>query len=153
MNDIHDTPSTDNLPVNLAHGAATGSQETTVSTTHPLDADVISGRGAKVNARPGNQKFRALCFAQKALFDAANHAAKRRIATDVVLLMKETHNARFLKKVKGEDSPWFEMTMEQCIQKACQVLRDYKRPDREALRDAASQNSMTRKRERKAQRL
>lgn len=31
----------------------------------PLDEDILSGRGAKVNARPGNKKFRALCFAQK----------------------------------------------------------------------------------------
>jgi len=49
--------------------------------------DVLSGRGASINTRPGNKKFRALCFVRKRHFDAGNHAAKRQLAIDVVSLM------------------------------------------------------------------
>ena len=51
----------------------------------------------------------------------------------------------------GEDNEWVELTLEKSIQKACQVLRDYKRPDREAIRQAAAENGLTRKRERRVE--
>lgn len=55
----------------VADGIAAPSCPThTHAILHPLENDVLTGRGAKVNARPGNQKFRALCFAQKAVRDS-----------------------------------------------------------------------------------
>lgn len=75
-------------------------------------------------------------------------AAKRSIATEIVRTCKEAHGSRFLKK-NGET--WVELTMEQSIQKACQVLRDYKRPDREAIRAAKPPNGYRRRRERKVE--
>jgi hypothetical protein len=35
------------------------------ATWEPAESDVLSGRGASVNAHQGNKKFRALCFARK----------------------------------------------------------------------------------------
>lgn len=64
----------------------------------PSDPDVLSGRGASVNAHPGNKKFRALCFARKPEFEAGNHAAKRRVATEIVNVIFDDGKARFLKK-------------------------------------------------------
>ena len=116
----------------------------------PAPQDVLSGRGASVNAHPGNKKFRALCFARKPEFEAGNHAAKRRVATEIVTTTFDGGKARFLKK-KGEKGPWYEMTKEQAILKACQVMRDYKRPDRMAMREMMQQNGHARKRSRSAE--
>jgi hypothetical protein len=114
--------------------------------------DVLSGRGASVNNHPGNKKFRALCFVRKPLFDAGNHAAKRRIATEIVHLMMKPQDAnvdpsRFLKR-KDDKSPHYAMTEEQAIAKAQQVMRDYKRPDRVALRENLEASGQLRKRNR-----
>ncbi|CAJ1954774.1 unnamed protein product [Cylindrotheca closterium] len=116
----------------------------------PAPPDILSGRGASVNAHPGNKKFRALCFARKPEFEAGNHAAKRRVATEIVTSSFDGGKARFLKK-KGEKGPWYEMTKEQAILKACQVMRDYKRPDRMAMREMMQQNGHARKRSRSAE--
>ncbi|KAL3905438.1 MAG: hypothetical protein SGILL_009678 [Bacillariaceae sp.] len=102
--------------------------------------DILSGRGANVNNHPGNKKFRALCFSRKPLFDRSNHAAKNRIATEVVHMMTQPKEAnvapsRFLKKMPGDvKGPYYAMTEKQAIAKAQQVMRDYQRPDRIALR-------------------
>lgn len=88
----------------------------------PGENDVIAGRGAAVNLNKGNQKFRALCFKRKAEFDAGSHAAKRRIATEIV---NQTFAAkgRFLKR-KVEKGAWYELDAEKAILKACQVMRE-----------------------------
>jgi hypothetical protein len=108
-----------------------------------------------VNSNEGNKKFRALCFARKAEFDAGNHAVKRRIATQIVDFVITTYGSRFYKTMsttataaaaanKGaaancsnSNSGWYEMTREQALLKACQVMRDYKRPDRIAQGEAS----------------
>jgi hypothetical protein len=107
----------------------------------PLEDDIIGGRGAAVNGRKGNMRFRALCFARKLEFEAGNHAAKRRIATEIVMTVTRQHQSRFFKKVS--DSVWEEMTMEASIQKACQVMRDYQRPDRVATKEESNSNNNT----------
>lgn len=99
------------------------------------DQDVISGRGAAVNLNPGNRRFRDLCFKRKPEFDAASHAAKRRIATEIVVATKAA-NGRFLKR-KVDKGPWYEMSDEKALLKACQVMRDYQRPDRVAVRQSS----------------
>lgn len=130
-----------------AAGAPEGVAAGTAGAPPPLDmtnaihgdphaVDVLSGRGASVNAHPGNKRFRALCFARKAEFDAGNHAAKRRIAIEIVDISIKNTGSRFLKK-KIEKGPWFEMTYDQAVSKACQVMRDYKRPDRMGDREAS----------------
>jgi hypothetical protein len=138
---------------------------TTTLIWEPADADVLSGRGASVNAHGGNKKFRALCFVRKPEFDAGNHAAKRRIAHEIVMATlggpsvmnngesgstattTTTTTTRFLKR-KDEKGPWTQMTIEQAILKACQVMRDYKRPDRVAIREMMTQSGNARKRPR-----
>jgi hypothetical protein len=95
-------------------------EDTANAIWEPAHPDVLSGRGASVNAHKGNKKFRALCFARKPEFEAGNHAAKRRIATEIVNATFDHGNARFLKK-KNDKGPWYEMTKEQAILKACQV--------------------------------
>ena len=101
----------------------------------PLDLDILSGRGAKVNLHPGNARFRALCFKKQPEFVSGSHPIKRRIATEIVLTVKRLYNSRFLKKTSA-DGPWIQMDFEKSIAKASQVMRDYKRPDRLALREA-----------------
>lgn len=98
----------------------------------------------------GNKKFRALCFANKPQFEAGNHAAKRRIATEIVDLVLNNGEARFLRR-KSEKGPWLILTKEQAILKACQVMRDYKRPDRLAQRQMMAANGQARKRVRQVE--
>lgn len=109
----------------------------------PHEDDILNGRGASVNAHRGNTKFRALCFARKPEFEAGNHAAKRRIATEIV---NQTQPGRFLKR-KQDKGPWYELSKQKAILKACQVMRDFQRPDRLALREMAAANG-ARKRQR-----
>ena len=74
-------------------------EETGPAVWEPKDQDVLSGRGASVNAHAGNKKFRALCFSRKPEFEAGNHAAKRRIATEIVTATANNGESRFLKKM------------------------------------------------------
>jgi len=79
----------------------------------------------------GNQKFRALCFARKALFDHANHAAKKRICAEIWQECVQQHGSRYLKRKPNEEKgPWYEQPASVAELKAAQVMRDYKRPDR-----------------------
>jgi hypothetical protein len=98
-----------------------------------------------VNAHPGNKKFRALCFSRKQLFEAGNHAAKRRIAMEIVQAAVTDFGARFLKR-KHDKGPWYEMNEEQALLKACQVMRDHKRPDRLAQREMMAAHGKKRNR-------
>jgi hypothetical protein len=109
----------------------------------PAVHDVLSGRGASVNAHEGNKKFRAFSFIRKPEFEAANHAAKRRIATEIVTATVSNYGSRFLKR-KVDKGPWYEMTMEQAILKACQVMRDHRRPDRIAQRELSANSGKKR---------
>lgn len=122
---------------------ATAPEEGGIETA--AEMDVLNGRGAYVNAHKGNQEFRAMCFRRKPEFDAGNHAVKRRIATEIVAIMMDEKKGRFLKK-KDDKGPWFEQTREKAILKACQVMRDFRRPDRMARRAAASANARKRQR-------
>ena len=137
--------------------------------------DVLSGRGATVNAHPGNKRFRSLCADRKAEFEVATNVRKREIALDVVeSVLRWNPPGRFIERVDDaanfspefsevdcermltgvsaayfyqmgytfkrnkrlmkEIGPWRDMGIERAIQKACGVIRDYKRPDRIALR-------------------
>lgn len=106
----------------------------------PLDMDIISGRGAAVNAHLGNKKFRAYCFARKPEFEAANQAAKRRIGLEIVDAALGW-GSRFLKR-KKDKGPWFEMTQEEAMIKAHQVMRDHRRPDRLAQRESSKKRTL-----------
>ncbi|CAB9525941.1 expressed unknown protein [Seminavis robusta] len=134
----HHPPGPPSLPDHLSTHQQEDEENMHTSTSTTIhEDDIIGGRGAKVNGRPGNKRFRALCFSRKPEFDAGNHAAKRRIATEIVHLLQSQHQTRFLKKsASANNGGWNEMTQEQAIQKACQVMRDYRRPDRLALREA-----------------
>lgn len=66
---------------------------------------------------------------------AANHAGKRRIAKEIVQATIAQWGSRFLKR-KKDKGPWYRMTDEQALLKACQVMRDHRRPDRVAQREA-----------------
>jgi hypothetical protein len=101
-------------------------------TPHPHD--VLSGRGAFVNAHSGNRHFRTLSWARKPAFDAGNHILKRQLAMEVVHSVLDDLDppGRFLQKVvigKGIDKTigWVDMGTEKAINKACQVRVQYGR--------------------------
>jgi hypothetical protein len=124
--------------VQHASAGKTAEEELGEPILDPSEHDVLNGRGASVNAHRGNTKFRALCFARKPEFEAGNHAAKRRVATEIVSVTKALPG-RFLKR-KQDKGPWYELSTEKSILKACQVMRDFQRPDRLALREMTTAN-------------
>jgi hypothetical protein len=105
--------------------------------------DVLGGRGAWINAHPGNTAWRAWAAAARATFLAGSYAEKRSLAGEVVRRV-QAHGGRFVKRRAGAEasSPalplddsdahdtWEELADEQAIQKTCQVMRDLERPDR-----------------------
>ena len=111
------------------HVAEEAEEEQTNPIWEPLEYDIISGRGALANAHEGNKKFRALCFARKALFEVGNHAAKKRICAEIWNECVQKYGSRYLKRHQAK-GPWFEQTAEVAELKAAQVMRDHKRPDR-----------------------
>lgn len=121
-------PEMDQVPVPLPDRAETLEQEV----REPNPNDVLTGRGAHINLHPGNQRFRALCYAHKAIFDAANHAAKRRIATEIWSTCQTLYQSRFLSKQPSSrtDGPWIQQSSQKAIFKAAQTIRDYQRSDR-----------------------
>jgi hypothetical protein len=108
----------------------------------PEPLDVLTGRGASINVHPGNQKFRALCYARKSQFDAANHAAKKRIATEIWTTCEQLYNSRFLSR-RHEKGPWYQQSAHHAILKAAQTIRDYQRPDRLLQRDFSKKRRCT----------
>jgi hypothetical protein len=142
---VCDVPTLAKDPVETKE-VGTGDGSTTNSTSVAEDAleiwepeplDVLTGRGASINVHPGNQKFRALCYARKSQFDAANHAAKKRIATEIWTTCVQLYNSRFLKR-RQDKGPWYQQSAHHAILKAAQTIRDYQRPDRLLQRDAGT---------------
>ena len=113
------------------HESDIAETEKLIEIWEPDPNDVLTGRGASINLHPGNQKFRALCYAHKAIFDVANHAAKRRIATEIWSTCQKLYNSRFLSKPSSHvNGPWIQQNSDKAILKAAQTIRDYQRPDR-----------------------
>jgi len=118
----------------------------------PNENDVLAGRGAFVNSHNGNTKFRILALERKSAFDAGSYADKRALAAEIVRIIRSRNpSGRFLKRAsvgsstqerekmqlwgglpfpRGLQGPWEELTDEQAVHKACQVMRDLRRPDR-----------------------
>ena len=124
------------------------------------DHDVLSGRGAFVNGHVGNERFRKLCLERKSQFDSGNYSEKRALATEVVGLTRALDPpGRFLKRVKGTegkksdatltelDGEWEELSDDKAIHKACQVMRDIARPDRQGDRRSRKQKAKAEKEE------
>jgi hypothetical protein len=71
--------------------------------------DVLSGRGATINAHPGNVRFRKMCVSRKSEFDIATNSHKRLIATTVVEeIFKLDPPGRFLERVDDATASAFE---------------------------------------------
>lgn len=108
------------------------------------DHDILSGRGAFVNAHAGNVRLRQLAQQRKDQFNGATCFEKKALATEIVTIIRSLEPpGRFLKRVDKKNGTvsvdkaptettfeWEEMSDERAIHKACQVMRDLGRPDR-----------------------
>jgi hypothetical protein len=97
-----------------------------------------------VNGHKGNQYLRQLAVVRKAQFDAGSYSEKRLLATEIVNSIKALDPpGRFLRRhptapggrhldpTVGSFSTWEELDLEKSIHKACQVMRDIDRQDRQ----------------------
>mmetsp|Transcript_0 Transcript_0/g.1 ORF Transcript_0/g.1 Transcript_0/m.1 type:complete len:527 (+) Transcript_0:107-1687(+) len=60
--------------------------------------DVLSGRGATINAHPGNKLFRSMCADRKSDFESATNCQKRQISLEIVESVLEL-GGRFIERV------------------------------------------------------
>mmetsp|Transcript_17457 Transcript_17457/g.37706 ORF Transcript_17457/g.37706 Transcript_17457/m.37706 type:complete len:438 (-) Transcript_17457:462-1775(-) len=66
--------------------------------------DVLSGRGATINAHPGNKLFRSMCAERLSEFESAQNCAKRQIAFEIVeiVMMEWNPPGRFIERVNDD---------------------------------------------------
>lgn len=88
------------------------------------EADVLSGRGGRINAHPGNVRFRAIISSRRAeyLSPKTKKLEKAHIAAEVVREIRDNHGGRFLKQQK--DGYWEEIGDAKAIKKVGQALRE-----------------------------
>ena len=88
----------------------------------PADADILFGRGRKINNHPGNVKFRNLVVSKKEEYDNAPEGFKITIADGII---EEINNSggRFLDRVDKE-SPWYIVNDSYVRRKTTQRLRE-----------------------------
>ena len=93
--------------------------------TEPNVNDVLSGRGGRINAHPGNVGFRSLIAAHKAryLSPATRKLEKAHIAAEVVEAVRGLDPpGRFLKQ-DSEDGAWWDIGDVNAITKVGEALR------------------------------
>ena len=92
-----------------------------------------------MNGHHGNKYLRELAMTRKCEFDVGNFTEKRKLATEIVTIIKQLQPpGRFLTLAKKpstksdaeDDTGWEEVGLDKAIMKACQVMRDIDRPDR-----------------------
>ena len=94
--------------------------------TEPNVNDVLSGRGGRINAHPGNVGFRSLIAAHKAryLSPATRKLEKAHIAAEVVEAVRGLDPpGRFLKQ-DSEDGAWWDIGDVKARKKVGQALRE-----------------------------
>ena len=106
------------VPFNTGQGAAAGPRAKAAVIarglgpfTEPNVNDVLSGRGGRINAHPGNVGFRSLIAAHKAryLSPATRKLEKAHIAAEVVEAVRGLDPpGRFLKQ-DSEDGAWWDI--------------------------------------------
>ena len=98
--------------------------------------DVLSGRGGKVNAHPGNVQFRNLvnAFKRAYLAPTTKKTEKVRIADRLVMQIRNMNPpGRFLCE-EGEDC-WYEIGDVKARKKAGQAMRENAKETRQELQD------------------
>lgn len=105
--------------------------------------------GAFANEHSGNKRLRQLAIERKARFEAGNYSEKKMLAHEIVKLIGDLNPpGRFLKRIPSnqrvdpadplvavspteDECGWCQLEDDMAVQKACQVMRDISRPDRQ----------------------
>ena len=106
--------------------------------TEPNMNDVLSGRGGRINAHPGNVQYRGLVKHYRVIYmsPVTKKLDKAKIAANIVTIVRNMNPpGRFLKE---ENGAWVEIGDERATKKAGQAMRE-KEP--ETKKNAASASS------------
>jgi hypothetical protein len=109
-------------PVEVASGSSMPTklnQDPSELPVQPLEADVLMGRGRRVQSHAENNKLRSILEESLAVYMEAPHATKRHVAMAVVQV--KNRGGRFLRPTGGE---CWEVADEESIQK--KVLHDFR---------------------------
>ena len=111
----------------------------TTTRTTPRDNDILCGRGNNSNRHQGNQQFRDLIAANKAVYSTLTKKEKMSMAKQIVnLLLHHTDPpARFL----GRDTNtglWYDIGLPRSLEKTSQALREKTAAVRAAEKQASS---------------
>jgi hypothetical protein len=94
------------------------------SSVTPNDIDILCGRGCTYVHRAGNKAFGATVQAHLQEYnDALTRIDKTMVVAAVLDIVLES-GARFLKKLKGSDTEWVQMTREEAHSKVGHAIRD-----------------------------
>ena len=101
----------------------------------PTESDVLLGRGGRSANHPGNKKYLGLKDAMQARYMSATKAAKTTIAQELVDVVNQQWEGRFLKLDTATDQ-WFEIDNMEARKKCSQALREINTPEMRAAKRA-----------------
>ena len=90
-----------------------------VITIHTLN-DVLLGRGKRYYLHQGNARFRTLIQERIGLYNAARASTKKQMTKEIVELIQNEYNGRFLKPTKAG---WVKVDAETARLKVSHVFR------------------------------
>lgn len=109
-------------------------QQDTMIKIEPQRNDVLCGRGGAINQHGGNQLFRRVVAANKALYQECERHIKPLVAKSIVAALA-ARGGRFLKERKQSGEViWIDIGTEASIAKTSQALREDSRGTRESLK-------------------
>jgi len=92
--------------------------------TEPTDADVLCARGKGVLQHKGNQTYRQLVNANRALYLSSRDGEKHKISRSVITAVRN-RGGRFLEK-NPKDQTWYDIGDDEALKKVSQALREKK---------------------------
>lgn len=123
-------------PLDAVVGATRRSTNQERYTTELSNNDVLLGRGVPIFNHPGNTRFRQIVQGFKGRYtEASKHQDKNDITQEIIHVIEQTYNGRFLREVKTSDEArslgiergtkaWSIVSEADKIKKVKQTLRD-----------------------------
>jgi len=97
--------------------------EEIISINGPKDADVLCGRGGKVNKHPGNIVYRKVVDYNKSHYQSV-HKKHRILVSKSIVQAILNHGGRFMGQ-KGDKNEWIPINFKRAVQKTSQALREH----------------------------
>jgi len=112
--------------------------EEIITINGPKDADVLCGRGGKVNKHPGNIVYRKVVDYNKSHYQSV-HKKHRILVSKSIVQAILNHGGRFMGQ-KGNNE-WIPINFKRAVQKTSQALREHSNSNRSSSSSSSSSSS------------